>query len=92
MAIRPIGDHPPVQSIGLYHPLRNVTFNLFEMFIRIIDHGTRRYNALARIFLDHPRQRRRASDLAYLIKKFHSRDVKLSNCRIAPIDIENYTE
>jgi len=70
MAIRPIGYHPPIQSIGLYHPLRNVTFNLFEMFTRIIDHETYRYNALARIFLNHPCQQRDASDLTYLIKNF----------------------
>lgn len=29
--------HPPIQSIDLYHPLRNVTFNLLEMFTQIIE-------------------------------------------------------
>ena len=81
IAIRPIGDHPPIQSIGLYHPLRNVRFNLFEMFAWISDHGMRRYNALLWIFPDHSRQRR-CIRLGLFNKVLFARRqiVKLSRC------------
>jgi len=73
--IRPIGDHPVNR---LYHPLRNVMFNLFEMFTRIIDRmgraaRTRLHGSFILVNGD-------ASDLAYLIKKFHSRNTP--SCQI----------
>lgn len=80
--IRPTNGHQPIQSIGLYHPLRNVTFNLLEMLTQIIE--KHRYNEFGRIFPDHPRQRQRnRTNSVYSTKKFQLRGTKLSRrkCR-----------
>jgi len=62
----------------LYHPLRNVMFNLFEVFTRIIDRMGR--VARARLHGSFILVNGDASDLACLIKKFHSRNTP--SCQI----------